>query len=253
MGTTTETLNSNLNEVPIEVDAICILGRGIEKVSTKCVDTWRPTQYVELPNAQGGHSGRRTPGVHLNDKVSLIAGAHANVVAACHLFQELRDKDLAPRIVVFAAGRPSYLSDEPDQSLTEGRVLSEYFVRKIRPRPRETEIIVFDHNLDTQDDIRAFLSLATERQIGRAVVVTVKVHIPRAIEFAKQARRQNANSVAMAFLSSEEILARRYAQRNAILKTLSHCEASGAYKRTLAREIKGIAALRAGQYKRSGG
>jgi DUF218 domain len=252
MGTTTETLNYKFNEIPVEVDAICILGRGIEKVSTKCGDTWRPTQYVELPNAQGGHSGRRTPGVHLNDKVSLIAGAHANVVAACHLFQELRDKNLAPRIVVFAAGRPSYLSDEPDQSLTEGRVLSEYFVRKIRLRPRETEIIVFDHNLDTQDDIQAFLSLATERQIGRAVVVTVKVHIPRVLEFAKQAR-QDANSVAMAFLSSEEILARRYSQRNGILKTLSHCETSGAYKRTLAREIKGIAALRAGQYKRSGG
>jgi hypothetical protein len=240
-----------LTKNDLKVGAICALGRGIEKATTKFGDRWCPTRYIELPNAQGGHSGKRTAGIGINDEGSVIAGAHANVLAACQLYQELRDKDLTPQVVTFAAGRPRYLSDDPDPTLTEGKILSEYFLRKARPRPWETEVLVFSHNRDTQDDIEEFLSLAAARRIDRTAIITVEVHIPRALEFSRRVSLYSS-AVQLTFIPAEEILARRYARRSSFMTTLRMCRDSAAHRRTLAREQRGIEALRSGQYKRSG-
>src|SRR5882724_4834894 len=102
--------------------ALCVLGRGIEKVATSAGDVWRPTRYIEVPSERGGHTGKRARGLNLHDDRSVIAGSNANVLAACQYLQQTQEP---PRVVIFAAGRPGYIADA---GITEGKVMLEKFV-----------------------------------------------------------------------------------------------------------------------------
>ncbi|HLJ48461.1 MAG TPA: hypothetical protein VKU01_20745 [Bryobacteraceae bacterium] len=232
------------------IGAICVLGRGIEKVHTRSGDVWKPTRYIERPTSKGAHSGERVPGNNLNDDISLIAGAHANVLAACQLFEELKASGDTPHIVVFAAGRPAYLASDPDPSLSEGRVLADVFIRKLRGATLDTEILVLSHNRDTKDDIDECMTLALSRGISGLAVITVGLHIARASEFAKLAP-QYGKGIDLRFIAAEELLLRRYATFSSLRGRLTSIANSPAYKRTLDRENRGIEALRSGGYKRS--
>src|SRR5262249_1871072 len=89
--------------------ALCVLGRGIERVQTRYGSVWRPTRYLEQPSADGSHTGNRNP-AEQHDETSLIAGGHANLLAASTLFNRLRRQGATPNLVIFAAGRPPYLT-----------------------------------------------------------------------------------------------------------------------------------------------
>ena len=233
------------------VEAICVLGRGIERVGTNRGDVWRPTRYIEVLSTRGAHLGRRVRGIDINGEHSVIAGANANVVAACQLFEELRNSGRAPRLVIFAAGRPSYLLDESDKNLTEGRILSEHFTRKVQPKSGETDIIILKHNRDTKDDIDEILKVAARRDVNKVTIVTVAVHLARAAEFARVACQGCGTRVDLNFMASEQLLVRRYARSNHFTNVLRLCEQSAAYMRTASEEQRGIEAIRSGTYRRT--
>lgn len=245
-------------EWPVDLDclvsestplAICILGRGIEKARTKRGDVWRPTRYIEKPTEKGAHSGWRVRGVQLQDETSLIAGANANLLGACQLFEEVQANNKPPALVIFAAGRAKYLESDADIALTEGKILSQAFSRRVKPTSA-TSLIILEKNRDTKDDLDESLRLANANKIERLAVITVGVHIARATEFAKAALCQYAGPKVI-FIPSEQLLARRYCGRSTFAIILAQCAESKAYFRTAHREWHGIEALRAGTYVRA--
>jgi hypothetical protein len=226
-------------------EAICVLGRGIERVKTNRTSVWRPTRYVEALAEVGTHTGKRSDGLTIDDSAAVIAGSNANTLAAIELFANCRRAGKAPKLVIFAAGRPDYLANEPDKALTEGRILAERFVRSACPRPAETQIVVLNDNRDTRDDIAETLGLVASAGLRGLTVVTVAVHIPRAREIA---RLSPIPGVGMEFVSAEELLAGRYRSRAWPPRFLERLVGSAAYRRTMEREESGLVALRSGTY-----
>ncbi len=224
--------------------AVCVLGRGIERVTTSGGEVWRPTRYIEALSARGSHTGRRARGISFNDEHSVIAGSNANVLAACQFFEEA---PVPPGLILFAAGRPHYLRDA-EPGLTEGKIMSEKFIRRVKLRPGESEVIVLSQNRDTKDDIDEVLKIAEHREIKRVVIITVAVHLARTAEFARVACECSPACVDFQFIASEELLARRNARFARLFRA---CEKSPAYQRTAAKEQQGIEALRSGNYRRS--
>jgi len=230
----------------VTIEAICILGRGIERVSTRSGPVWRPTRYIERPSPSGGHSGYRYPAA-MDDASALIAGSHANVLAACTLYDRMRQNGATPRLVAFAAGRPGYLDADPDTTLTEGKILREAFTRRVRVPAEETEIMILAENRNTRDDIDRIAALAGERSITAVAMITVRVHIPRAAEFGRLARTFDG-PVRLDFVAAEDLLQERYARHPGILRALDQAVRSAAYERTAAREANGVRALLTGTY-----
>jgi hypothetical protein len=233
--------------IPSELDALCVLGRGIEIVRTKQGCVWRPTRFIETPNEDGSHSGHRAAS-NEDDDSSLVAGANATLVAASQLFAEVAPKD-RPRLVIFAAGRPQYLAKHPDPDLTEGRVLAEVFMRRIGSAvAARLEVVILSSNRDTQDDIRELRSLAVARSVRQAGIITVSVHLRRAIEFAR--RVGFSHDIDLFFIPAEALLLRRYATRPLVAQAIQQIPTSKAFSRTAAREEKGLAASKSGTYQR---
>ena len=226
------------------IGALCVLGRGVERVQTRWGSVWRPTRYLEQPSKHGGHSGTRLPATP-NDATALIAGSNASTLGACTLFNRLRRQGDPPNLVIFAAGRPAYLTNE--SMMSEGVVLQQAFMRRLGVHARGTEMIILADNRNTCDDINATAMLASERHITQVAIITVDVHIARAIEFARQVPGI-ARHLRLAFLTAEGLIRERYAERPCILRAIESVHSSEAYQRTDAREAQGLQALRAGTY-----
>jgi hypothetical protein len=236
-------IGDHLTNEPI--GAICMLGRGIERVQIGAGSVWRPTRYLERPGPDGGHAGRREL-ARLDDDTSLIAGSNANLLATCTLFERLKHQGAAARMVIFAAGRPPYLAAGPDPTLSEGLVLRDIFRRRVHLDDR-TETIIVTENRNTYDDINSTITLATARSIGHVAMITLRVHLPRAMEFARQAPDAHRD-VRLTFVAAEDLLQERYAKHPCILRAIAAARSCAAYQRTAAREAHGLQALRAGTY-----
>jgi hypothetical protein len=226
------------------VGALCVLGRGIERVQARWGAVWRPTRYLEQPSEHGGHSGTRHP-AGPSDATALIAGSNATALGACTLFNRLRCQGAAPHMVIFAAGRPAYLADE--STLSEGIVLQQAFMRRLGVHARDTEMIILTDNRNTYDDINSTVTLASERCIAQVAIITVGVHIASAMEFGRQAP-DIEHHVRLAFITAEHLLRERYTKHPCILRAIEAARTSAAYQRTAAREAHGLQALRTGTY-----
>ena len=229
---------------------LCVLGRGIEQAQN---GKWLPTRLIEKPSPQGGHTGYRHLNLDPNDTVSRIAGSNANIIAATHLFTTLANMGKAPQVVIFAAGRPSYLAQYPDPALAEGGIMAAKFVRLIQKRHRleVPEIVIFQENKTTWDDTISSLLLADEQGLSRLWVITVSVHIARAREFFFAARAQNDSfgKIRVGLISSDKYLRRRYDRWRHIKEALLALLQSTAYERTEMSEQAGIRAFWAGTYR----
>ena len=228
------------------VGAVCILGRGIERVSTSRGPVWRPTRYIEVPSANGEHGGCRLP-ADPNDDVSLIAGSNANVIASCELWARLALAGKPFRLLILGAGRPAYLAAESDPALTEGRILVAHLLRRAHPPLANVEIITLERNRNTRDDIEETIALAGAKLIDTVGIITVQVHLPRSIEFARRSRWRG-RPVHLIFTSAEALLAHRYSKHRGVMSVLTQVESMAAYHRTLTREEHGLLALVAGRY-----
>jgi hypothetical protein len=226
-------------------DVICVLGRGIEQVRTNSGERWRPTRYIEAVDENGCHTGCRRREVNINDDYSLVAGANANVLALCQRWRECALCKHRPSVVVFAAGRPAYLS-RTEPFLTEGLVLSEAFRR--RTGARGCEMLILAQNRNTRDDILECARIADGRKLREIEVITVSVHLPRTAEFARLAHSEMPQA-RFHLIASEDVLRRRYLRFARFPVALEEAQKSRAYLRTEAREAAGIRALRSGEYR----
>ena len=118
-------------EKPPAFDGIVVLGRGIEQVDVGETKKWKPTRAIEELSLKKGHPGIRVKEITPEDENEsvVVAGANANVLAAVELFEELKGSDNQPGLVIFAAGRPDFLKNESDETLSEGKILVEKFAR----------------------------------------------------------------------------------------------------------------------------
>lgn len=230
------------------MDMLCVLGRGIEKVKTSSGYIWRPTRYIERLADNGWHSGFRSLDITPDDEDQrvVIAGSNANVLAAAELFQKSASAGRPPKIVAFTAGRPKYITNDPDPSLSEGRVLREKFLSKVHVSS-ETEVIVRANGQTTRGEVLEILHLAKSLGLGSIGVITVSLHIPRTKEFLRLAleKDRSLGDLEIIFLSSEEILFNRHRRYADILKPAMN---SKTYERTRAKERKGLDDLRSGRY-----
>ena len=235
-------------------DCVVILGRGIEQVETKKGKEWKPTGAIERLTEKGWHSGIRekelTPDAEGN---VVIAGSNANVIAAVELFEELKKRKIPPKLIIFAAGRPAYLEQEEDKTLTEGKILSKKFTSEIKSEDK-VEMTILDKNKYTKDDIVESLRLSLDKGLHEITFITISLHKDRAEEFLKivYSEHPELRKVSGRFIASEDLLSRRYSRSPSAMrlytKHLEELKKSPAWKLTEAREKKGISDLRSGKY-----
>jgi hypothetical protein len=175
----------------------------------------------------------------------LVAGANANVLALCQRWRECQLLNQCPSVIVFAAGRPDYLS-HTESSLTEGTVLSEVFER--RTSAGGCEVLILARNRNTRDDIFECARIAVKRKLRVIEVISVLVHLPRTAEFVRLAQAEMPQAH-FHLVASEDVLRRRYARFARFNAVLEQVRKSQAYCRTEAREEAGRRALRSGEYR----
>lgn len=227
-------------------DILCVFGRGIEKVD----GVWRPTAYIEKLSPENQHPGVRYPENTIDmdgdDPQVVIAGAEINALATATLFASWRAAGSPPKVVTFAAGRPRYIAEDPDPTLSEGRLLKEVFLREVEPIADGVEVVMQTTNRNTRDDLLKTLHLAKTRGFQRIVIVSVLVHVPRCMEFLRHAllAEPSFSNISVEFFASETVV-------------LNHCSGyeflyramiSKAFARTAERERRGIADLQSGKY-----
>ena len=254
------------------VGIVCF-GRGIEKSCDKTHQTgmyWGPTAYLEETNV-GQHSGLYTYGLSLNsdDENVLIAGGYANSLATADLFIHQVMSGNFPQLLAWAAGRPKYLEQEPSE-LSEGSVLFESFERHLKRMSKDvfdmlgdTRIEFQTKNRNTRDDLLQSLEMANQMNLSKLIIISVFVHLRRIAEFYKFALQAQPefSDIEVEFRASEMILFNAPdVQFNLILEDVevagvfndlawAKIVESKVYRRTAAREAKGIEDLRAGRYK----
>lgn len=236
---------------------LVVFGRGIERPSHSSHDEtlWQPTAYLERLTPEGKHSGVRSYDLTLDSKDSVIAGAHANVMAAVNCCNTAYFK---PEFVIFAAGRPDYLKNAP-ANISEGSVLAKVFQAKTRSK---AQIIIQDQNKNTWDDLVKSLEFAHQTKNGFVKIISVLVHIARISQFLKHVKetRPDLKNINVDIIASElellekgtlkEVLGYQGEYQESILlhKHISVITMSPAYQRTAGMEQRGINALREGKY-----
>ena len=245
---------------------IVCFGRGIEKVQ----GVWQPTAYLERRTENGQHSGWRTEDLYLDsdDERVIVAGGHANVMAMTQLWQQqVRAREL-PELLIWAAGRPEYLAAEPED-LSEGSVLFVEFKKRLEGCDRlrnhlpTMRVEIQTKNRNTYDDLLQSLEIAHGMHLKKIVIVSVLVHLQRIAAFLEQIRKtkDHLNNIAVELAASELVLLGRWFLSGAQTAlaigedigpldhlALSHIIESPAYRRTAAREAKGVADIKAGCY-----
>lgn len=223
-------------------EAIVVLGRGIGKDSN---GRWRPTPSF----AEGSlHSAVYSNMVDPNDQTQeiLFGGGNANCLAVYHLYRQLVEQGDAPKLVIFAAGRPNYLSGEI-ASLSEGSVMSKNVLRRIdRVGLNPPEIVILDKNKNTHDDIGESMGVVTARGLNRVVIITAEVHSARAEEFYNRVAAEGLpEGLSVEFRPAEDILK---SVGDRYRRVLSNLKETGGYKRTAFLEDRGLKALLDGTY-----
>lgn len=233
------------------MDVICVFGRGIEKVKTSSGYVWRPTRLIEKLSEEGTHTGFRVQGLNPDDDDVVIAGANANVLASSQLFEELSKTGNSPSVVIFAAGRPQYLADDPDPTLSEGKVLAEKFVRIVKlGGANMPEVVIQSGNQNTRDDMEQTLRFVSERNLKQLAIITVSTHMGRVKELFGLFLKENPQlkNLEVQFFDAEKVLLNRYRAVSLYKKVLAQLQNSVAYQRTKEKEQRGIEVLLSGNY-----
>jgi len=241
------------------VECLVILGRGIEKVNVEGKEVWKPTRYIQRLNSKGFRTGSREPALGANDATEtekvFVAGGTANVLAGIEFYEMFKEKGQEPKLVIFAAGRPAYLDEEP-AGFNEGEPMKEIFDRRIGNEDHETIIQGDDKN--TKDDVVNSLKNALEKGMETVAIINTEIAMPRTQEFYKLALQENPefSQLKVYFIESERLLKERYKDNPVALsefeKIQNELKSSEAWKYTKEREDGGIQAIRDGKYKGKG-
>ena len=219
--------------------AIVVLGRGIGRDPK---GRWRPTPYfTENPQA-----GIFTNKPNLDN--SEVGGGNANTLAAVHFYERLCLEGVPPNLIIFAAGRPNYLSQE-NPSLSEGKVMRERFLRGVRLRRLkfpETEILV--KNKNTRDDMERSLAVLAEIGIKDAAIISIEPHLERAQEFMQIAYKKaglEIDQFRLDFIPAERILGQASTR---FRRRFEGVQDKTPYIRTQAKENQGVRDIKSQTY-----
>lgn len=230
---------------------IAILGRGIQRSSPN--GRWDTTEDLEICADRGAHLIVRQPADD-TDQNCLIGGGKLNLVAG---FEYYRNHGYHGRdFVVCAYGDRSQYLKEIHGSPSESEVMSKQFkamckAQKI-PLPK-IEIWKRNRSTDgpsnTRREVQNIFELALQKRCVEVIIITVSVHLPRAMLFAKkQALLGDSRSKILItkFMASEEILCALNPEEYSF-RALS-LFSSSAFQRTAKMESRGVAAFLNGTY-----
>lgn len=231
-------------------DILVILGRGIEKTPT---GNWRPTRLVEIGERETfKHTGVTNWKIEGKGDNEVVGGGQSNVYAAREFLLKYGAQKRIPH-VVFAAGRPDYLKDEPE-NVSEGEVMKGKLLKILcYPESRMT-LHMLNNNRTTRDDLITSLGIAKTLHFKNIAILTIGLHVPRSWEmmkkilFEKQEEFEGAFEK-IVFINSWEVLSKKVRHGATYEKIIKELEQTEAYKRTHRMEQHGIADLRSGRYK----
>ena len=235
-------------------DILAVLGRGIQ-----CLDpgsdptdaaSWVSTEDLEVCDKDSAHLSVRVPADDANP-YCMIGGGEMNLEAGQILIRRYR-----PRFVVCAyGGRSDYLKSVggPSESevmskelakllatnalhLTRIRSVRDFRLSEIVVWPRERELPVPSN---TGQEIRNIFDLALEHRITTVGIVTIGVHIPRAMIYvAKYLSRHGVyKGLSVQVFESEEVLVTADPRNWPRVEALRN---SQAFARNWAREADGV-------------
>ncbi len=234
------------------MDLLAILGRGIQLRGIG--EPWVLTEDLEVCDGNSAHLPVRVPADDENP-FCMIGGGEINLLAGIALMRKHQ-----PKVMVCAYGdRSTYLKSVDGPS--ESEVMSGAFRFAINGElqslnPDSLEIVVWPASRslpgpsNTNRELQNVFELAVERGFTSVGIVTVSVHLPRALlqaqrHLMKPEFRSLENGVQV--FTSEEVLleanSKYYGPR------LNRMFASQAYQRNWLRELEGIRKILAGTYK----
>lgn len=225
---------------------MAILGRGIQR--SRGSVSWEFTEDLEVCAPDRTHLADR---VHADDQnpCCLVGGGELNLLAGL----ELHRRTPAEIVVCAYSHRAGYLveTDGPSESEVMSARLTG-FIHENRLRLPKIEVWSRDRfdeaSSNTHCELENAFTLARERGIRRVSVVTVSVHLPRAMLFARDLTEKQGDfrNLEVSFFASEQVLVeacpRKYAPRVLALY------ASQAYARTAFYERRGSVAFLEGRY-----
>lgn len=184
---------------------LAILGRGIQKLPS---GQWVLTEDLEVCSPTGAHLIERLP-IDDRNPHCLVSGSELNLLAGVEIH-----RTHPVQIVVCAyAARAPYLvdADAPSESEIMSNQLKLLIAQNNLAIP---EIVVWPRDKvvsgisNTQRELRNIFELAVTKDIKKVVVVTVTVHLPRTISFAKDhlIKEKNFRDLRVNFLASEQVL-----------------------------------------------
>lgn len=217
-----------------------MLGRGMNRPTKG--GPWMPTEALEVCNENSAHLPVRVPADD-NNPACLIGGGELNILAGAILWRKHR-----PKITVCAYGaRSSYLRSINGPS--ESQVMSEG-LQKLVP---EARICIWepprgeDGTSNTDQELRNIMNLAVENGFKEIGIVTVTVHLPRTIFFAKNhLELPEFARLEVRYFASELVLVESNPKMFA--KEMVRIYGSQSFLRNAANEAKGIQAILDGKY-----
>lgn len=233
-----------------ETDCLVVMGRGVERVETSEGEKWKLSRYVQAIDEK--RPGRfllkteRIKGEVLAGDQSemIISGGTAVVLGAVQYLEEVARKPL----VIMAGGRPEYLKEAPE-GIGEGSVMKGELLRHVQA----AEVIASPDN-DTYEGVLHSLQEAKTRGYDSIIFSTIELHMPRVQEFHKYVTEEHPEfkDIVATFVTSEDLLRRRYAENPARLANFEHIQRelheSEVWRITKEREERGIRKLRSGDY-----
>lgn len=229
------------------INLLAILGRGIQKTASD--GPWVLTEDLEVLADDGAHSIVRLP-IDDRNPNCVVGGGELNLMAGLELCREYD-----PKLVVCAYGHRARYLVEADAP-TESEIMSARFVKSCKElNLTEPEVVVWPKDKDllgpsnTKVELLNILRLALEKGCLVVGIVTVTVHLERAILFTRRhlASEEFVNKqIEVEFFASEQVLTRVRPETYA-LRTL-RLFSSEAFRRNALREANGVEAFLSGSY-----
>lgn len=229
------------------IDLLAILGRGIQKETAD--GPWVLTEDLEVLAENGGHSIIRLP-VDESNPNCVVGGGELNLAAGLELYHEHE-----PKLVVCAYGHRARYLVEADAP-TESEVMSTRLALFCKVRTQtEPEMVVWLKDKDvpvpsnTKVELLNILRLASDRECLSVGIVTVTVHLQRAILFMRRhfaSEEFSHKHIEVEFFASEQVLTR--VNPEAYAPRVLYLFSSEAFRRNALRELSGVNDFLAGRY-----
>lgn len=249
----------NKEQPLFEAECLVIPGHSIELVGVGKDKKWKPTRLIQKTNEKGWRTEQRDTALKGDDENAIVGGGNAVTIAAGQYFSDLERAGILPKLVIFAAGRPSYLNEQaPDKpTLNEGRPMLEAFEKEtsVSGKLGKDNVVILGENKNTRDDVEKSIELAVSHRLTKIAFLLLELRLDRAEAFWKviKSERPELAYLDVRFLPAEKFLKEKYKGHPGMFrKILTSFESSKAFLKTNEAEEGGTKAILEKQYKGKG-